>query len=103
MMFNRQTRRKFNKLPNDEKQKAIELAIKAAVNDALAKHIPAAMADGVKYEDNALYEKYVERIDNARANEREAEIEKLLSHLRAAHLAFIKDFPDKKEEEGPAE
>lgn len=103
MMFNRQTRRKFNKLPNEEKQKAIEIAVTEGVNKALAKHIPLAFTRGVKYEDNALYEKYVERIDSARASDREAEIEKLLSHLRTAHLTFIKDFPDKKEEEGPAE
>ncbi len=90
MMFNKQTRRKFNKLQSDEKKKAIELAVTEGVNKALAKHIPLAFTRGVKYEDNALYDKYVRKIDMAPEGKEAEEVENLLSHLRLAHVAYLK-------------
>lgn len=93
-LTSRKSKRAFNSLPNEEKAKIIHEQVVSKIQDVAKEEVMKSFISGAKYEGQHLYQKFVERIDQAEGVEREALINRLLSYLREAHLNYVKDKPN---------
>lgn len=87
----RKAKREFNRLSNEEKAKIVHEQVVSKIQDVAKEEVMKSFISGAQYEGQHLYQKFVERIDQAEGIEREALINRLLSHLREAHLNYVKD------------
>lgn len=89
---NRSQRKKFDKLGNDAKKEAMNVAIQNEFGKVLAKHVSQAMVDGMDLQSNHLYTKFVSKIDSGVLSEAEKTdcIEHLLSAIRKGHINYVK-------------
>lgn len=92
-LFTKKQAKEFTKLSKEDKQKFIELAFSQAVDNALRKHIPLAMENGMRLRSDALYEKYVRKLDELCAGRIEWNelVEKMLSEIRTDYLSNRKE------------
>lgn len=88
--MNRAQRRKFDSLPVEQKAEAIQAAVIENAKKPMADAVARAMIHGMAFAGEQIYQNYVTRIDSAEIaqDEREREIDNLLSFLRVAHLKY---------------
>lgn len=96
---NKNQRRKFDKLGNDAKKEAMNVAIQNEFWKVLANRVSQAMVDGMDLQNHHLYKKYVSEIDSGRLSgeEEKAFIEKLLSAIRIGHTKYVKNHTNSNE------
>lgn len=89
--MNRKQRRKFDGLSVEQKAAAVQAAVVENAKKPMADAIARAMIQGMALAREELYQKYVTRIDGAEITqeEREREIDNLLSFLRVSHLKRV--------------
>lgn len=92
-LFTKKQAKEFAKLSKEDRQKFLELAFSQAVDNALRKHIPLAMVSGMRLRSDALYEKYVRKLDELCVDTTEWNemVEKMLSEIRTDYLSNRKE------------
>ena len=88
--WTKKQQREFNRLPPEEKEKVLEVAIAQAVSNKLAKFFMDFTISGELIRSNELYTRYVKELDNMTVNSFEwAEtVERLLSDIRVGYLNY---------------
>lgn len=100
--MNRKQRRKFDQFPVEQKAQMIQTAVLDKAKPVMANAISNAMINGINMAREELYQKYVTRIDSPETTqeEREKEIDNLLSFLRVSHLKRVQSATMDTEEGG---
>lgn len=83
---------KWQKMSTEDRVKYLELDISQEVSKALRKHIPFAMIDGMRMQNEAYYEKYVKKMDDLTIlpDKWEELALELVSEIRVQHLNELK-------------
>lgn len=86
--WNRQQKRKFEKLDNDTKAEMLTACIMEKIAPVYNKTIAQSMILGIKLERKEIYDKYVNKIDSQEYGSKEwlNEVEQLLSYFRVHYL-----------------
>lgn len=88
--MNRNQKRRFNKLSEDEKSEFIKSKILSKVSPIMSREIANATVNGIYIERDRLYNHYVKLIDEADTEEEKTRlVNELLGFLREEHVKKI--------------
>ncbi len=89
-LFSKKGKKQFNKLSNDDKIAVAQVAIADAVNNAMRKDITDAMTNGMLFQMESLYNRFVRKADQLTLDSDEwlATVDNLMSDIRVGHLKY---------------
>ncbi len=89
-LYSKKGKKQFNKLSNEDKVAVAQVAIADAVNNAMRKDITDAMTNGMLFQMESLYNRFVRKADQMTLDSDEwlAMVDNLMSDIRIGHLKY---------------